>query len=172
VYDTAGDVVEARETILLLEFTAVHVGNVGHDRADKRRYAAAWRRRRPRSCTKCPQFVCYSMRGRPQFPHTPLIPFPQSCPQSQCRYRVRGVQGKGAHREEMLNLEREKLNLWGGRPMMRGRVPPRPRSVQEGTYPGGTTPAARPGLVAGIRCGALRWCGDVNVTLFRRHALP
>jgi hypothetical protein len=95
-----------------------------------------------------------------------LIPFPRSCPQGQCRYRVRGVQGKRAHREEKLNLQREKLNLWGGRSMMRGGVPPRPRSAQQGTRPGGTTPAAPSRAVRAIRCRALGRC-DVN-----GHALP
>jgi hypothetical protein len=77
----AGDVVEARETILLLEFTAVPVGKVRHDRAaDVRRCAAAWRGQHALARTTCSYFVWRSMRGQPQFPHASLIPFPQYCP--------------------------------------------------------------------------------------------
>jgi hypothetical protein len=76
VYVAAGDVVEARETILLLEFTAVPVGKVRTDWAADKRQCAEGLRGRPRTSTARSYFVWRSMRGQPQFPHTSLIPFP------------------------------------------------------------------------------------------------
>jgi hypothetical protein len=73
----AGDVVEARETILLLEFTAVPVGRVRHDQAaDKKTVRCGVAGRHALTRATCSYFVWRSMRGQPQFPHTSLIPFP------------------------------------------------------------------------------------------------
>jgi hypothetical protein len=115
VYAALGDVLEARDSILLLEFTAVPVGRVRHDQAaDKKTVSrgVAW-------TTHTHPYDVFLFRvaqhARPaaipaHLPH----PLSSSNVLSECRQQMFGVQGKRARREEKLNLEREKLNLWGG----------------------------------------------------------
>jgi hypothetical protein len=64
---------------------------------------------------ECSYFVFCSMRGQPQFPHTSLIPFLWNVKVnvgSECLE----FKGRGRVKREKLNLEREKLNLWGVTP--------------------------------------------------------